>query len=174
MLRSQLNPMPEYFDRYILKNDDVEMLEAIQISLDELEQLPLDIWKTLGDSVYAPGKWTVRDILQHIIDTDRIFTFRALAAARGETQSLPFYDEDAYADAAKANDRSLEDLIHELKLGRQSLQAMYQSFNEEMLQRQVIGFKGAYSVASIGFILPGHQRWHFAVLEERYYPLVRV
>lgn len=166
--RSQVNPMPEYFDRYINMADDVTLDQAFQISLDELEQFPIDRWKALGDWVYAPGKWTVKDILQHLIDTERIFAYRALAFARGETQKLPSFSEDDYAAKAYASNRELESLVDELRVVHQSTKLLFQSFSETMLDAQGIGFKGPYSVRSIGFILPGHQRWHLKVLEEKY------
>lgn len=172
MQRSDINPLPEYFDRYILMADDVDIIESIQTSLDEIDRFPLEKWKALGDTVYAPGKWTVRDILQHLIDTERIFSFRALAAARGEKQPMPFYEEDEYATAAAANNRTLEDLIEEMRISRRSFLALFQSFTPDMLQRMCKGFKGEYSVLSIGFIITGHQRWHLRVLEERYYSLL--
>jgi hypothetical protein len=172
MKRSQLNPMPEYFDRYINKCDDVTLLEAIQISIDELDRFPVDKWKALGDKVYAPGKWTVKDILQHLIDTERVFAYRALAFARGETEALPSYDEDSYAAYAGASKRSLEDLIEEMRLVRLSFLNMFASFDEDALARIGKSFRGTYSVASIGFCMCGHQRWHIEVLEERYYPLL--
>ena len=164
--------MPEYFDRYINLCDDVPLLEAIQTSLDELENLPLDRWAALGDRAYAPDKWTLRDILQHLIDTERIFAYRALAFARGDTQAMPPFSEDDFAATAHACSRSLDSLIEELKISRRSFQALYQSFTPKMLARTGMGFRGEYSVASIGFIMPGHQRWHMKVLEERYYPML--
>jgi DinB superfamily len=172
MIRSQLNPVPEYFDRYINKCDDVELLDAIQTSIDELKYLPVDKWKALDSRVYAPGKWTVKDILQHLIDTERIFSYRVLAFTRNETQAMPSFSEEDYAAAAEGNRRSIEELINELKIVHQSLFALYKSFTPGMLDKIGKGFKGEYSVASVGFILPGHQRWHLGILEEKYMPLV--
>ena len=100
MKRSELNPLPEYFDRYINKCDDVGISQAIQTSINELDRIPLAKWEWLKDKTYAPGKWTVKDILQHLIDTERIFMYRALAFSRGEMQLLPSFDEDKYAAAA--------------------------------------------------------------------------
>ncbi len=171
MRRSQLQPLPSYFDRYINQCDELELLDAIQISIDELENFPLAKWKLLGSKTYAPGKWTVKQILQHLTDTERIFTYRALAFARGEIQQLNSYDEDAYANASGANERSIEALVAELKTTHLALHSLYQSFNNETLLRKGMGFRGEYSVADIGFILPGHQRWHLKILEEKYYPL---
>lgn len=173
MIRSQLTHMPEYFDRYINQCDDVELLQAIQISIDELNGATIEKWKAVGDKIYAPGKWTIKDILQHVIDTERIFCYRALAFARGEKQHLPGYEEDDYAKAADAGERTIESLVEELIASHRSTLALFKSFSPAMMERQGMGFKGEYSVASIGFILPGHQRWHFNVIREKYFPLLK-
>lgn len=172
MLRSQLSPMPEYFDRYIMKTDDVELLEAIRISIAELDMAPVGKWTALGDRAYAPGKWSVKEILQHLIDTERIFCYRALAFARKESVRLPSYSEDEYGAASDANRRSAEDLVAELRTLHHSTLQLFSSFTPEMLARSGMGFKGPYTVASVGFILPGHQRWHFGIINERYMPLL--
>jgi hypothetical protein len=163
--------MPEYFDRYMNLCDDVEVMNALQISLGELEYAPIKEWEKIGDKVYAPGKWTIKDLLQHIIDCERVFSYRALAFARGE-KSVQSFDEDNYAILAKANERSLASLMEEaLTLRRSSIQ-LFASFTEETLCRSGQGFTGLFSVRDIGFILAGHQRWHFKVIAERYLPLV--
>lgn len=167
MTRSQLNPMPEYFDRYINMADDVTLTEALQLSLQELENAPVGEWKAVGDEVYAPGKWTIKDILQHLIDTERVFSYRALSFARAETEVKPF-DEENYGKMANANCRTIEDLMEEAVALRKATILLYKSFSPEMLNRAGIGFKGPYSVHAIGFIFAGHQRWHFKVINERY------
>lgn len=164
--------MPEYFDRYINLCDDVELLKAIDISIDEIERFPINTWTQLGDKVYAPGKWTVKDILQHLIDTERIFMYRALAFSRNEKTKLPSYEEDEYAKNADANHRTLQELIEDLRSVHLAFRNMYQSFTPEMLARSGESFKGTYSVASIGFCMAGHQRWHLNVLKEKYESLV--
>lgn len=173
MKRSMIDPLPDYFDRYINKCNDVDLIAAIEASAAELDKADLEKWNQLGDRTYAPGKWTVKDILQHLLDAERIFMYRALAFARGEKASLPSFSEDDYAQVANANARSLDSLLEELKYSRRSFKAMFESFDENTLKKEGMGFKGTYSVASIGFIVPGHQRWHFEILETRYYPLLR-
>lgn len=93
MKKSAIKKMPEYFDRYINLTDDVTYLEALEISMKELTELPLEKWKALGEKVYAPGKWTARDILQHLIDTERVFSYRMTAFARGDQQQMLSFDE---------------------------------------------------------------------------------
>ncbi|MFZ1749563.1 MAG: DinB family protein [Saprospiraceae bacterium] len=173
MKRSELKHMPAHFDRYILKCDDVDIIDAIEMSITELQNAPIDKWKALGDKTYANGKWTIKEILQHLIDTERIFAYRALAYARGEQGTVLGYDDDAYAKASMANDRTLPSLMGELKHCHISLKVLFQSFTEEMMDRMCKGIKGEYSVASVGFIMPGHQRWHFGIMEEKYYPLIK-
>lgn len=170
MTRSQLTPMPEYFDRYINMTDDVTLMESLQISLLELENAPAGKWKAIGDEVYAPGKWTIKDILQHLIDTERVLCYRALSFARGEKEVKPF-DEDNYGKMANANSRTIEDLLEEAIALRKSTIHLYKSFSPGMLNSVGIGFKGEYSVHAIGFIFPGHQRWHFKIIEEKYLTL---
>ncbi|MFM9984261.1 MAG: DinB family protein [Flavobacteriales bacterium] len=172
MKRSEIN-LPEYFDRYIALTDDVAVMDSLLTSLVELQNAPLEVWKKIGDAVYAPGKWTVKDILQHLIDTERVFGYRALSFARGEKE-VKSYDEDAYARVARANQRSLEDLLEEAIAQRKSTIQLFSNFTSEMLARTGMGFKGEYSVHAIGFIFGGHQRWHFRVIEERYGPLINV
>lgn len=170
MKRSELQPLPAYFDRYINKNDDVDLMTALRTGLTELEHAPIHEWSRIGDRVYAPGKWTVKDILQHLIDTERVFAYRALAFSRGDADQ-PSYDEDTYARLAEAGRRSLEELQAELIIVRHGSIALFGSLTEAMRDRVGNGFKGPYSVRDIGFILPGHQRWHVDVINERYLPL---
>lgn len=172
MKRSELKHMPNYFDRYINLAEDVELVDALEISLKELQNVPLDKWKALGDKVYAEGKWTLKQLLQHTIDTERVFVYRATAFARKDQQRMIPFDEDLYASNATASHRNLEDVLEEAILLRKSSIALYKSFTEEILNTIGKSFNSEYSVASIGFVIAGHQRWHFKVLEERYFPLL--
>lgn len=173
MRKSDIQKMPPYFDRYIHLAADVPLIEALQISLQELERAPVATWKALGDRVYAEDKWTVKDILQHFIDTERVFVYRITAIARGDKQQMIPFDEDAFAQNTTARSRDVDDLLAELMLVRKGTIAMYKSFNNEMLHRQGRGAgEMYYCPLSLGFMLAGHQRWHFRVLEERYYSLL--
>jgi hypothetical protein len=169
MKKSDIQPMPEYFDRYINLADDTDVIEALQTSLTELQSAPIEQWKAHGDRVYAEGKWTIKSILQHLVDTERIFSYRALCFARGETAKLPPFDEEEFARQADMSHRSLDDLVAEMVASRQSLIALYKSFTPDMLLRSGLSFKGTYSVLAIGFVLAGHQRWHFNVIADRYF-----
>jgi hypothetical protein len=170
MKKSDITQMPEYFDRYIHKTDDVTYLEALEISLKELENLPIAKFSAVGNRVYAPRKWTIKDILQHLIDTERVFSYRVTAFARIDGQKMLSFDEDSYAKHADANHRTIEDIVEELILLRKSSIAQFKSFTLEMLQRSGQGFNGKeYSVLSLAFMIAGHQRWHMQVINEKYF-----
>lgn len=171
---SDIGSMPEYFDRYILLAENISINESLEISLKELEQAPIDKWVALGDRVYAANKWTVKDILQHCIDTERVFVYRATAIARGDQQEMIPFDEEEFARNTTAGQRTIEDLLEELMLVRKGSIAFFKSLNPTMLQREGKGYNGMrYCPLALGFMLAGHQRWHFKVLEERYYPLLK-
>lgn len=172
MKRSDIHPMPEYFDRYINKTEDSDHLAVLETGLREMEQFPLDTFRALGAKVYAPGKWTVKNILQHIIDSERIFAYRALSFARKEPGTVLSYEEDDYAAVSDAEKRTLESLVDEMITVRRSTIDLFRSFSDEMLLRTGKGFRGEYSVLSIAFILAGHPRWHMDIIRERYFPLL--
>jgi len=172
MKKSQIHPKPEYFDRYIDKTEDLPLMEVLEKSLRELNHLPLVKLEALGNLTYAEGKWTVKDIFQHLCDTERIFTYRALAFSRNETGQVLGYEEDHYARHANANNRELNEIIRELVTIRASFVELFRSFTPEMLLKTGKGFKGDYSVLAIGFMMPGHQRWHLDVIDALYLPML--
>lgn len=172
MTLRDIQPLPEFFGRYMLLAEDVSPIKALDIVRQEARGLDLSTWKQLGDRVYAPGKWTIKTILQHIIDTERIFLYRALAYARGEKIKVPAFDENEYAQNAIVTHRTLEDLSEELIHTHESAKHLFQSFPESVLPNPCQGFAGDYTVGSIPYILLGHQRWHFNVMDERYLPLL--
>lgn len=173
MRKSDIKPMPEYFDRYIALADDVDHLEALKNSLNELENLPIAKWKALGDRVYAPGKWTAKDILQHYIDVERVFAYRITAIARGDKQGMLSFDEEDYARNTYANNREIEDLLDELLLVRKGTIALFNSLTDNMLLQIGNTYNGNhYSPLALAYIIAGHQRWHFRIIEERYFPMI--
>jgi hypothetical protein len=164
---------PTYFDTYIRQVDDFDLIEALQQSLAAIEALDLDKLKAIGDQVYAPGKWTIRDLFQHITDTERIFAYRALRFARTDQSALPGFDENLFADNSGATRRSLEDILSELRCVRQSSLYLFKSFDEAALRRTGVMFNSDLPVLAIGFTLVGHQNHHIRILEERYYPILQ-
>ena len=170
MKSSQIGVLPNFFDRYIKLVEDVDVIDALKkYGANYLDQEKLS---RLGNAVYAEGKWTVKDILQHIIDSERVFSYRALRFARNDNTALPGYDENFFAANAEASKRSVDDLLEEMTDVRNSTFKLFQSFNDDMLQKNGICFNQEISVLAIGFTITGHIIHHSNVIKERYYPLL--
>ena len=169
MSRPIKGTFPEYFERYtdLVKED--ELLLAFKCQQEIIDNYFNSISEEKSTYAYAPGKWTIKDVLQHIIDTERIFCYRALCIARKETTSLPGFEEDDYAKNANGNGRTWKDLVAELKAVRKATEIMFNSFTKEMLEQSGISNNKAITVNAIGFIIPGHVIHHVNVLKERYF-----
>lgn len=128
MLKSHINQAPSYFDKYINLVPDIELSDALIDFGSDYYKEQLHILNALGDKVYAEGKWTIKQIVQHLIDTERIFQYRALRFARKDTTLLPGFDEDSFANVADVSRRSLEDLLEEWHAVNVSGKIMYSSF----------------------------------------------
>lgn len=172
MKRSEIANMPQYFDRYINLADDIQLGEALELYGGSYFEKEKEQLAALGDNVYAPGKWTVKDIIQHIIDTERVFAYRALRIGRGDKTPLPGFDENVYAEHTTAASRTLADLLEEYDLVRKTTILLFRSFTTGMLQEEGTCSGKTISVAALGFTIAGHTIHHVNVLRERYYPLI--
>ncbi|SRR5258706_6929401 len=172
MKRSDIELMPEYFDRYINQVDDIDLDDAFQNNLNAMAGLDMKSLESVGDKVYADGKWTIKDIFQHITDTERVFAYRALRFARRDGVTLHGYEQDIFAANAKAHQRKLKDIVEEMKLVHQSSCLLFRSFDKETLQATGICWKVEMSVLALGFAITGHFIHHMKVIIEKYVPLV--
>lgn len=168
MKRSDINPMPQYWERYIKLVPDVELSQAFDDSIRQLESLNRSVIGPVADKTYSPGKWTMKDIIQHLIDAERIMCFRALLFARRDGAIPPGFEQDDFAVNAGANRRTFDDLIDELLNVRRATKSMYDSFDDEMLKARGMNWEVEVSVLEVGFIIVGHQIHHFNVIAERY------
>lgn len=158
----------EYFFPYISVLGEVTLIEELEISLHEFIRFVQNIPMDKFDYRYAEGKWTIKEIIQHVIDTERIFAYRALRISRNDQTPLPGFDENNYINNTEANNRGLQDLLTELSAVRHSNIFLFKSFSEQQLQRTGIASNAGISVRAIGFIMIGHQKHHQKVFEERY------
>lgn len=168
MNKKEIVPSPEFFDRYINLVPEENIFEALDSSKSDIENLDLSHLKKIGDKVYAPNKWTIKDILQHIIDNERVQAYRALRFARKDATQLPGYDEQLFAQTSSANLRTLEELLEELKIVRLSTIALFKSFDNVSLQNSGVCFEINISVLALGYVIVGHQIHHFQIIKERY------
>ena len=174
MKRSDINPMPEYFDRYINLVADGDLLQAFDDSLSQLDSLDRNLLISLEGKKYASDKWTVNGIIQHVIDFERVFAYRALLFARKEGSPTQSVDESALAATMKAERRTINELLEDLKTARLATKSLFESFDDEMLLNTGICWKYEMSVLAVGFLAIGHQLHHLKVIEDKYYPLVNL
>lgn len=172
MKRSAIKPMPEFFDQYINLIEDIELNEAFEKSLLDIRNIDRAAMEAIGDKIYAPGKWTIKDIFQHIIDTERVMSYRALRFARNDMTPLPGFDQDLFTAEAKAGKKTVSGLLDELETVRQCTIALYRDFDEETLSRTGTSNKRVLSVLALGFIIAGHQLHHLKLIEDKYLPLL--
>jgi len=160
---------PGYFQRYIDLVPESDLTCAFTNQTAEIATFLQSITEEKSMYTYAAGKWTIKEMLQHIIDTERIFSYRALCFARGEQQNLPGFEENDYAANAYANGRNWEDLIKEFLVVRQGTLFLFYSFTKEALERVGTANNNVANVTSFGFITIGHFYHHRNVLQERYF-----
>lgn len=168
MARPQTQDYPEAFHRYIAQTVSEDPIDVLEDGFDETMQFFKTIPTKKQEYAYAPGKWTLKEMLQHIIDCERIFNFRALAFARGEKQSLPGFEEDKYAENSFGNNREWKDLCDEFLVVRKSTIFLYKSFTKEALLRSGISNEKEMTVNAVAFAIGGHEKHHIGVINERY------
>lgn len=168
MKRSDISTPPCYFDRYISQVEDIELEDAFTESLRDLESLDLSRLDGFADRAYAPGKWTLKEQIQHLIDVEHVFTYRSLRVGRNDKTALPGFDQDLLAANVDLGRRTLKYLIDELILARRVTHLLFQSFDEVALQRTAVVSNMEMSPLAFGFTILGHQKHHLKLIEELY------
>ncbi|KZS42153.1 damage-inducible protein DinB [Aquimarina aggregata] len=157
-----------YYGTYISKASHADIVEGLQSGKKEftdfVNAIPLEKWSY----AYADGKWSVAEVLQHLIDTERIFSYRALRFARNDKTPIVGFDQDNYVPYSNANNYSKEDILSDFEAMRNSSIALFRSFTDEMLGMIGEASGSPMSARAAGYILLGHQVHHFEVIEERY------
>ena len=165
----QSNEFASYYGNYIAQvSDEYTLIEELEISLHRFIKFVQDIPMDKFDYRYAEGKWTIKDIIQHIIDAERVFAYRALRFARNDKTELPGFEENDYVDEAHGTKRSIMELLTELSAVRHATILLFKSFSQEQLLRIGIASENPMSVRAAGFVIIGHQNHHQKVFEERY------
>jgi uncharacterized damage-inducible protein DinB len=158
-----------YQESYVtLVDPTYSLVEELEISVHNLIHFVREIPMDKYDYRYAEGKWTVKDIIQHLIDTERIFTYRALRFARADETALPGYDENLFAENAHGTDRSINELLTEMSALRHATIMMFKSFKDQDFLRKGTASGYTVSVRALGFLLIGHQNHHMKIFKERY------
>ncbi|MBG6188578.1 DinB family protein [Flavobacterium sp. CAN_S2] len=170
MMSTQLptNEYAPFYAPYVKALGDVNLIEELEISLHDFIRFVQNIPMDKFNYRYAEGKWDIKEIIQHVIDTERIFAYRALRISRNDQTPLPGFDENDYVNNTEAGNRGIQDLLTELSAVRHSNLFLFKSLSEEQLKRIGTASNAAVSVRAIGFIMIGHQKHHQKIFQERY------
>ncbi|CAN5324344.1 DinB family protein [soil metagenome] len=163
-----LETIPHAFKGYVKLVEQPDALQAMRISGYRTMELIHSIPEKKSDFRYAEGKWTIREVLCHMIDAERVFAYRALTFARNDKVHLPGFDEVQYAAHLNATSRSLRQIGDEMQRLRNTSVDLFESFNPEMMTRKGLANNNEVSVVAWGFIIAGHEIHHCKILQERY------
>jgi hypothetical protein len=164
----EIDHRPEHFSTYIDQVGEGDLHQRLRESLMLESLTDLAGAQRLASWAYAPGKWSVSELFQHLIDSERIFSYRALRFARGDRQALPGFEQDDYVRSAARDPRPFTELLDELRLVRRSSIALFSSFGREALLARGVCSGVEICAASLGFAIVGHQQHHLRILRERY------
>jgi hypothetical protein len=157
-----------YYGTYIAKVPDGDLLRGLETQSEQTMTLLSGVPETRGSFAYAPGKWTLKEVLGHVIDAERVFSYRALRIARGDTISLPGFDQDPWVPNSGANGRTVADLLGELRVVRASTLALLRHLPAEAVTRVGTASDKPVSVRALAWIIAGHERHHIGIIRERY------
>ncbi|WP_300672762.1 DinB family protein [Soonwooa sp.] len=160
----------KYIQRYLDLVPNEEWIDALDIAGGRTFGVFSDLTEEQGLFAYDDGKWTLKELLQHLIDTEKVFAYRAMRFSRQDPAELPSFDEELWAKNSHANDRSLENLIDEFSFVRKASILFFDDLCDEVLQLKGNANGNSISVETIGKLIVGHNIHHLNIIEERYLP----
>ena len=169
MTRPDSTEFPSFYAGYVASVPDGNIVDVLRDSGVKLASALAEIPETKGGHRYAEGKWTVRTLIGHMIDAERIFSYRALRLARGDATPLPGFEENDFAKTAGSDARAVADLASEMAIVRAGTVRLFESLPEEAWMRRGVVNGGEVSVRALGYITAGHAQHHLKVLRERYF-----
>jgi uncharacterized damage-inducible protein DinB len=168
MIRPETTEYAEFYAGYVGLVPEDDIIKVLDAQNGELRSLFSQFPEEKGSFAYAEGKWTVKQLLSHIIDSERVFAYRFLRISRGDATPLPGFDQDVFVNGADAHARTLASLIDEFEHQRRSNVLMIAATDEEQLQRAGTASNAAVSARALAWIMAGHVRHHLNILKERY------
>jgi uncharacterized damage-inducible protein DinB len=168
MRRPDLEKVPDFYKGYVEYVKDMDLLDALRHASKLVQQLVPYIPEEKGTYRYAEGKWTIKEVINHMMDAERVFAYRALRFSRNDQTPLPPFEENDYAPEANAHSRTVQQLAKEMKRLRDTTIDLYSSFTPEMLNREGTASGKRISVLNLGYIIAGHDIHHHKILHERY------
>jgi hypothetical protein len=172
MNKPEPSEFADFYASYISKVPGKDVLGVLESQRLQMLHLFSGRSERDGSFRYAPGKWTVKEVLGHITDTERIFAYRALRIARGDQTPLPGFEQDDFVRNGAFSERTLAGLAEEFAAVRNASLALFRSFPEEAWSRRGVASQKEVTVRALAFITAGHQIHHRLILEERYFPAI--
>ncbi|MGH9462730.1 MAG: DinB family protein [Vicinamibacteria bacterium] len=170
MQRPDPSEYHEYYHRYIDKVPEGDVIVLLSTELEQTLALLGRVPSERADYRYTSDKWSIKEVVGHVIDSERMFAYRALSFARNDPASLPSFEQEQYARFSNASRRPLRELAEELEWVRKSNLLLFKSFDEGMWTRRGIASDVSFTVRTFPYIIVGHEIHHRRVLEERYIP----
>jgi DinB superfamily len=158
----------DFYRSYINLVKEENVSKAIKKNTAQVKKLLKKVHTKKVDYAYAEKKWTIKEILQHLIDAERVFAYRAITFARKDATPLPSFDEKTWAENAKVKKRKWKDLVKEFKTVRKATEKLFRSFDDEQLLSKGTASGNTINVVALGFICAGHAAHHVKVIKERY------
>lgn len=162
------NTLPAFYNHYVMQVGSLPLREALVQSGRSLAALLHTVPEDMGEYCYENGKWSIKELICHLMDAERIFAYRALRFARNDSTDLASFEENDYAPQANAHARTLKQLLAEAETLRKTTIDLFASFTPEMLQRKGTVNKNLVSAINLGYIIAGHETHHHNILKERY------
>lgn len=172
MIYIKLDAVPTYYQTYVKHVNDLPLLDALQTSHEKLQSLLTSVPEAKGEFRYDTGKWSIKELLCHMMDAERIFCYRALRFSRNDSTELHGFDENTYAPEANAHIRSLAQIQQEMRNLRLTTVDLFGSLSPAMLERKGKANNTEVSVQALGYIVAGHETHHRTVLEQRYLSVI--
>lgn len=157
-----------FYETYVSKVPAGDLLTILEEQHGETQRLLAGIPEAQALKRYAPGKWSIKEVVAHLMDSERVFGYRALRFARGDQTPLPGFDEKTYAAAGNFDRRSLKDLAAEFTAVRRASLALLGSFDTAELARRGTANNKEISVRALAYVIAGHERHHVEILRQRY------
>lgn len=167
-MKPQQGDYSPYFDKYISLVEGENILTILENNCKSTQAFLQSIPEEKGNYAYTEGKWSVKQVIVHLTDTERVFGYRALTIARGDTTPLPGYDENKWADNSVHEKLTLAEVVEDFLSVRRSTFHLIKSFDDAMLSRKGIANNNTVSVIALLFVLAGHELHHVRVLKEKY------
>jgi uncharacterized damage-inducible protein DinB len=166
--RPQSGEYSPYYERYLAAVPDGDVFQLLERGVEKLAILLDDLTEEQSGYRYAADKWTIKEVVVHMIDVERVFAYRALRFSRNDTTPLPGFEQDDYVRESHAAERLLRELVQEYRAVRAATLALFRGMNDAMLGRRGVANGAEMTVRAVPWIIVGHERHHLEILKQRY------